>query len=1154
MEEHGGTYIPPGLVPNQPLRAALDNIDAKVDTPDAKHSFHALASAIFQQGEPRGTDQHVRDLLNVNIPPDSKLKNVPNTVVEIVPCTITGSPKPRTSPHYPSFELFQHQDILKESNENDTAWLLGRYFKRKYVTTSSESRQTADRDPLPEEQPDDTDQTSPRSKQYIPVWSAYNSLLAKEQVVDNVHALPLINAPAHEWPTLVTSLLNLHNINVINTEPENKMPVCVWLDMDLYKRVLKLPYLDPQLYNGKWIESPGQFHTVLCALRCLGQTVESSGLDQAWVQADIYSNVTVAQIINGKHYNRAIDCHQFTLQVLSDLLFDAFFEKHPHAYEALETSLQNLTHACSGKHTVDKAHQQLKSAMLAADFQKLMDEFDAANEKYPLYKWARMYMRQVTDLLQFIRGTRQRQWNLHLASLEQLCISFFAYNRLDYAQNIPEYLARMYQLQQSDPLVWREFQNWNFTVNTNCVPFTAVGVDQAQEHINKVHKGDGGISGITNNPQALLRYCLSTPHLTAISQEMEEMLGMSKVTRDTHHALSNSIVMRQENNVLQLKEVLSKSNPFTVSKCEDGTEMKLYNITTNVIMPQNVQDSILGTEERGRTAYCNFVKERIQGQNNLWDKMTKVKVLGWNAGCTTIKVASGSTEVNLKASNFMMARLLVITRSTREIDLKEVIGNYEFSTTNSMLMKADGSLHPCEDKSQLIHQLEALVADEPVTEEPSPEEVAILEQTCIVFDGMAVVNELIVAKESIKKCSDLANYFVNAIDRKSSDYSISCVVFDNYSIQASMKYNTRQRRTGGRSSRTPDYKIDDSTKINDFTTFLRSTKTKELLTLYLAQKVAENCKSQVTTVTHLGVSTNQSPADIVDLNSSQEEADTLLILYAAEIHKSGFHVHIYASDTDVLVLALSELPQLGSEATVIMGTSTNRRHVKLQPIYNVLGASKVSALRGLHAISGCDTTGRIYGKSKTSWWKAFTTAEDNVICALTELGKGQEPTPQVLTGCEDFICKLFNAKDVSYTEAKELRWNAFRTLNVNQGVEKLPPTQGAMVEHIRRAHLQCHVWQEVLVPKPCRLDPTKLGWYRESTSELKPILSKMPPAPESVTELVRCGCSKSLCNARCSCKQNNLECTELCKCEANPESCMNTQQDCMSDQETDSDE
>lgn len=65
------------------------------------------------------------------------------------------------------------------------------------------------------------------------------------------------------------------------------------------------------------------------------------------------------------------------------------------------------------------------------------------------------------------------------------------------------------------------------------------------------------------------------------------------------------------------------------------------------------------------------------------------KVRGWDAGCTTIKVASGSTEVNLKASNFMMARLFVITRSIRELDLKEVIRKYELSTTNSMLMKFD---------------------------------------------------------------------------------------------------------------------------------------------------------------------------------------------------------------------------------------------------------------------------------------------------------------------------------------------------------------------------------------------------------------------------------------------------------------------------------
>ena len=122
----------------------------------------------------------------------------------------------------------------------------------------------------------------------------------------------------------------------------------------------------------------------------------------------------------------------------------------------------------------------------------------------------KMYSRQVTALLQFLRSTRQQNWILYLASLEQICIWFFAYNRLDYAQNIPEYKAHMHQMQQSNPDVWHEFENGVFTVNTNPVPFTAIGVGQAQKHVIKVHKGHGCMSGITHSPEALLICCLST--------------------------------------------------------------------------------------------------------------------------------------------------------------------------------------------------------------------------------------------------------------------------------------------------------------------------------------------------------------------------------------------------------------------------------------------------------------------------------------------------------------------------------------------------------------------------------------------------------------------------------------------------------------------
>ena len=49
----------------------------------------------------------------------------------------------------------------------------------------------------------------------------------------------------------------------------------------------------------------------------------------------------------------------------------------------------------------------------------------------------------------------------------------------------------------------------------------------------------------------------------------------------------------------------------------------------------------------------------------------------------------------------------------------------------------------------------------------------------------------------------------------------------------------------------------------------------------------------------------------------------------------------------------------------------------------------------------------------------------------------------------------------------------------------------------------------------------------------------MAPAPAAVVELVRCNCSASKCSGRCSCRFHNLPCTELCKCEANDEKCLN---------------
>ena len=115
------------------------------------------------------------------------------------------------------------------------------------------------------------------------------------------------------------------------------------------------------------------------------------------------------------------------------------------------------------KNDMQNAHGDLEALVSTVNIFKLMEEFDKENNKYPMFKWARMYMRQVTDLLQFLRSRRARLWSLHLASLEHLCVSFFAYNRLDYALNIPEY---KYQFQQTHPEVRNNFEIEAFSVKT----------------------------------------------------------------------------------------------------------------------------------------------------------------------------------------------------------------------------------------------------------------------------------------------------------------------------------------------------------------------------------------------------------------------------------------------------------------------------------------------------------------------------------------------------------------------------------------------------------------------------------------------------------------------------------------------------------------
>jgi len=70
-----------------------------------------------------------------------------------------------------------------------------------------------------------------------------------------------------------------------------------------------------------------------------------------------------------------------------------------------------------------------------------------------------------------------------------------------------------------------------------------------------------------------------------------------------------------------------------------------------------------------------------------------------------------TNEIKLKQTRPIFARLLIIARTCKGLDLQDLIGRYEFSCVPMSLFASDGSLLPCTDNSKLMTLLESLRTD-----------------------------------------------------------------------------------------------------------------------------------------------------------------------------------------------------------------------------------------------------------------------------------------------------------------------------------------------------------------------------------------------------------------------------------------------------------
>ena len=58
---------------------------------------------------------------------------------------------------------------------------------------------------------------------------------------------------------------------------------------------------------------------------------------------------------------------------------------------------------------------------------------------------------------------------------------------------------------------------------------------------------------------------------------------------------------------------------------------------------------------------------------------------------------------------------------------------------------------------------------------------------------------------------------------------------------------------------------------------------------------------------------------------------------------------------------------------------------------------------------------------------------DQIIDALASLGDGDFPCDQIISGCQEFLCKMTSSKEMSASDAATLRWKKFKQLKYSNG-------------------------------------------------------------------------------------------------------------------------
>lgn len=960
MKKNEKIYVPSNVVPRNQggnlIQEGDDNVDINVETIDGKNTYHSMARVIFQKQTPQTV---------------LSIERIPRAHATSLDVHVFGSqfqllpyqkPKQRPEPIRIQGLLAAVKTKLKDGlnlHLKDICWVMARNVGRGMFGADH------------------------IQKQIIPSWKLLNSNFSeKEELVTVPCYIPSINSQPSDISTVYTTLKKGEQLAI---ECGQSYHVHTF-DQQLYAIAQQVKFANTSEFANLTVRLGG-FHTLCCYISCINKIWGDCGISDLLVESGVYAKRSVENMLKGKEFHRVIRGLTLVYEVLLSFLIENFLNWLDKNDES--TTYMNLRKQISDFHAQFSQKKFAKDALnkLSSDIQNLINKLfmqfrEEGCARSPTFRFWDSCLQALQLMLLFIRAEREKNWDLHVDCIARMLPFFFCCDKPNYARYGTLYVSEM--MCSLSPTILEEFRAGNFVVNFTCGAFNGLWSDMGVEmSVIKDNKGSGGVVGLTNKGNSLLRWSV-TRNLTGMySSHMRRRNGNSPSNDKVHERPNETIIDEKHFSLMREYAKNHMSDPYSDETRSDV----LINISTGLIATDIVASSLLNALQNGEKQLYEFIETTLDQTptkiKSFHDPIPKLNLKTFSS--VTIKKSSmNRSKIHHEqiSPELVYQRALAISSTCDDVSLEKIL-SYPLTDIPPIFFKADGSRRTT-TKADLMHVLEKEVDGFILKERPQGD------TSIVIIDGMALVQSL--NNNGLQTFDDLAFRIMEGLIRRLSFATEVHVIFDRYdSASCSPKQDERYRRYGNE-SRT--YDIKSGRSLPELKKLLANDDNKSALTEFICKYIQENLpnspimKNRDKRVVLAGglkprhcafIITYQSAHSDMKFNCNHMEADTRIVFHVAQISSTievnnSRNIFVESPDTDVFVLLIAHYQLLEHEPLLWFHTGRvarlvdNRRFIPVNLIATRLGSQMARALPIVHAFTGCDTVSSIFniGKKKLS--------------------------------------------------------------------------------------------------------------------------------------------------------------------------------------------